>query len=118
MSEETNREVDAAVQAIEALFPDEDPAERFRRLTALLKGWPEVHKRVRAMRQATGQHLYVSGNGGTGMTYDEIGQLIGATESRARHIVLGITNPSRQKRQRDQREGKGDAARGKGNAAR
>lgn len=107
MSEEIDREVEAAVEAIEALFPDEDPTDRFKRLTALLKGWPDVHKRVRAMRQATGQHLYASGNDGAGMTYDEIGQLIGATESRARHIVLGITNPSRQKRQR---EGNDDAA--------
>jgi DNA-directed RNA polymerase sigma subunit (sigma70/sigma32) len=102
VSDETDQEVAAAVEAIKALFPrTEDAADRFKRLTALLNGWPDVHRQVRAMRQETGAQLY---SGGKGLTYDEIGKLINVTESRARHIVLGITNPSREKRKREERE--------------
>jgi hypothetical protein len=102
VSDEEDREVAAAVKAITSLFPDtEDPADRFKRLSVLLKAWPDVHKAVREMRQDTGIELYADGEG---LTYGEIGQLIGVTESRARHIVLGITNPSREKRKREERE--------------
>jgi hypothetical protein len=118
VSDEEDREVAAAVKAITSLFPDtEDPADRFKRLSVLLKAWPDVHKAVRQLRQDTGAELYADGGG---LTYDEIGKLIGITESRARHIVLGITNPSREKRKREQkeaadraeREGQGDGGTG------
>ena len=95
MSEEPNEEVRRAMRALEALFDDaEDTTERFKRLSLLLDEWPELHHGVRLMRQSTGEQLYSD----EGMTYEAIGNLIGVTESRARHIVKGITNPSRQKR--------------------
>ncbi|MFF4179660.1 hypothetical protein [Streptomyces sp. NPDC001750] len=101
MSIESDREVQLAVEQIKALFAQtEDPVERFKRLSALLDGWPDLHKTVRIMRQDVGGELYA---GGEGMNYKAIGELIGVTESRARHIVRGITNPSRQKRQEEQR---------------
>jgi hypothetical protein len=102
VSDEEEREVAAAVKAITSLFSDtEDPAERFKRLSVLLNAWPDVHKAVRQLRQDTGVELYADGDG---LTYGEIGQLIGITESRARHIVLGIRNPSREKRKREEKE--------------
>ncbi|WP_199570578.1 hypothetical protein [Streptomyces murinus] len=98
MSDDQNREVREAVEAIKSLFAQtEDPAERFKRLTELLGGWPDLHQQVRAMRQEVGDELRAGG-----MTYGEIGDLIDVTESRARHIVKGITNPSRQKRKAEQ----------------
>ncbi len=101
VSNESDREVRLAVEQIEGLFAHtEDPVERFKRLSALLDGWPAFHKAVRIMRQNVGGELYAEGEG---MNYKAIGELIGVTESRARHIVLGITNPSRQKRQEEQR---------------
>lgn len=104
---EQDREVLLAVQAIQSLFDQtDDPAERFKRLTALLKGWPDLHKQVRAMRQEAGQELYDNGNG---LKYDAIGQLIDVTESRARHIVLGITNPSRTKRKEEKERAEREA---------
>lgn len=88
------------MQAIEGLFSEtEDPVERFRRLSELLDDWPDLHHGVRLMRQKTGEQLYADGKG---MTYGAIGGLIGVTESRARHIVKGITNPSRQKRKEEE----------------
>ncbi|MFE3033051.1 hypothetical protein ACFXKY_15575 [Streptomyces canus] len=103
MSDQPNEEVRRAMQAIEGLFSDtEDPVERFRRLSALLDDWPDLHHGVRLMRQAAGEQLYA---GGKGMTYASIGGLINVTESRARHIVKGITNPSRQKRKEEQARG-------------
>lgn len=90
-----SQEVAAAVQAIRSLISDEDPVVRFKRLTALLAGWPDLTTQVRAMRQEAGEELY---RGDRKLTFAQIGQLIGVTESRARHIVMGITNPSRQKR--------------------
>ncbi|MFJ9760821.1 hypothetical protein [Streptomyces sp. NPDC101149] len=99
MPKEPNEEVQRAMRALEGLFDDtEDPVERFRRLSDLLDDWPDLHQGVRRMRQQVGEQLYANGKG---LTYDAIGKLIGVTESRARHIVKGITNPSRQKRQRE-----------------
>ncbi|MFF4900507.1 hypothetical protein [Streptomyces sp. NPDC001068] len=90
------------MEALKGLFKDtEDPAERFRRLSALLDGWPDVHSAVRRLRQQVGEQLY---NDGNGLTYGAIGDLISVTESRARHIVKGITNPSRQKRKAEEEE--------------
>ena len=107
---EQDREVLAAVQAIQSLFDEtDDPAERFKRLTALLKGWPDLHKEVRAMRQKVGEELYA---GGEGLNYEAIGALIDVTESRARHIVLGITNPSRTKRKEEKARAEREAAGG------
>ena len=117
MSEEPNEEVRRAMRALEALFDDaEDTTERFKRLSLLLDEIAqELHHGVRLMRQSTGEQLYSD----EGMTYEAIGDLIGVTESRARHIVKGITNPSRQKRkaekeaaERVQREGQGDGGAG------
>jgi hypothetical protein len=104
------------MRALEALFDEtEDPTERFKRLSLLLDDWPDLHHGVRLMRQQTGEQLYEN----AGMTYEAIGALIGVTESRARHIVKGITNPSRQKRkaekeaaERAQLEGRGDTGAG------
>lgn len=84
------------LDAITLLGPQpEDPAERFKRLSVLLKDWPDLHKAVRALRQDIANELYDGG-----MTYDAMGKLIGVTESRARHITKGITHPSRQKKER------------------
>ncbi|WP_152886116.1 hypothetical protein [Streptomyces adustus] len=92
------------MDALEGLFKNtEDPAERFKRLSELLEGWPDLHQGVRLLRQQAGEQLY---KGGQGMTYGAIGDLIGVTESRARHIVKGITNPSRQKRKAEEEEAK------------
>ncbi|MCX4458517.1 hypothetical protein OOK58_42145 [Streptomyces sp. NBC_01728] len=102
MSEEPNEEVKQLMQAIEGLFKGtEEPAERFKRLSELLDGWPDLHSGVRLLRQQVGEQLYDNGNG---LTYGAIGDLIGVTESRARHIVKGITNPSRQKRKAEEEE--------------
>lgn len=90
MSPEVRRVLDAIAAPGEQ---PEDAVERFKRLSMLLKGWPELHSAVRALRQGTGEQLHSNG-----MTYDAIGQLIDVTESRARHIVKGITVPSRQKK--------------------
>jgi hypothetical protein len=98
---EENEEVGRAMQAIEGLFKDtDDPEERFKKLSALLDGWPDLHSGVRLLRQRVGEQLHANGEG---MTYGAIGDLIGVTESRARHIVKGITNPSRQKKQAEKR---------------
>lgn len=83
------------LDAIASLGPDpEDPAERFKRLSVLLKDWPDLHKAVRAMRQDVANELHDGG-----MSYDAMGKLIGVTHSRARHIAKGITHPSRQKKE-------------------
>ncbi len=88
-----HEEVQRVLETITQLGPEpEDPAERFKRLSALLKDWPDLHKAVRSLRQDVANELYDGG-----MTYDAMGQLIGVTESRARHIAKGITHPSRQK---------------------
>lgn len=80
-------------QAIADLFATDDPREKFIRLSRLLNNWPDLHREVRGMRQETADGLYEQ----EGMTYGEIGDLIGITESRARHIVKGIVRPSREK---------------------
>jgi hypothetical protein len=96
MSNEMHEEVQRVLDAITLLGSQpEDPAERFKRLSVLLKDWPDLHKAVRSLRQDVANELYDGG-----MTYDAMGKLIGVTESRARHIAKGITHPSKQKKER------------------
>lgn len=80
------------LDSIEALGTSGDAVERLKRLTKVLNQWPELHRQVRAMRQEAAKELHDDG-----MPYDAIGKLIDVTESRARHIVKGITNPAKQK---------------------
>lgn len=106
VSDKLDEEVQRVLDAIAMSGSEqEDPVERFKRLSALLAKWPELHKEVRSLRQDVANELYDGG-----MTYDAMGQLIGVTESRARHITKGIVNPSREKKKRESaaEQGAGD----------
>jgi DNA-directed RNA polymerase specialized sigma24 family protein len=100
----TDEEVQRVLDSIDALGQTGDPAERLKRLTALLKRWPGLHQEVRAMRQQAANELHDGG-----LSYEEIGKLIDVSLSRARHIAKGITNPVKQKAKEQQRDAAANA---------
>jgi DNA-directed RNA polymerase specialized sigma24 family protein len=90
----TDEEVQRVLDSIDALGTDGDAAERAKRLTALLDGWPDTHARVRALRQQAVQELHRSG-----MSYRKIGELLGVSFGRVRQIIDGETaGPAKRKR--------------------
>lgn len=76
------------LDSIDVLGDTGDAEDRARRLTELLDKWPDTHKRVREMRQQALAELH---DGGNGMSYREIGALLGITFGRVRQIIAGET---------------------------
>ncbi|MFF2612314.1 hypothetical protein [Kitasatospora sp. NPDC058046] len=95
-----NEEAQQVRDAIAGLFAEDTPEQRFVRLTALLQGWRPLHEAVREMRQEAGAALY---DGGSGMTYKDIGGLISVTESRARQIAKGIVRSDQDRAKAEKR---------------
>jgi DNA-directed RNA polymerase specialized sigma24 family protein len=84
-----DEEVRRVLDAIDALGTDGDAADRARRLTALLDGWPDTHTRVRQLRQQAVKELHDSG-----LSYRKIGDLLGISFGRVRQIIDGeAANP-------------------------
>ncbi|WP_344326694.1 sigma factor-like helix-turn-helix DNA-binding protein [Streptomyces macrosporus] len=91
----TDEEVRRVLDSIDALGSTGDAEERARRLTELLDQWPSTHAKVREMRQQAIAELYDSGNG---LTYKEIGDMLGISFGRVRQIIAGETvSPKRRK---------------------
>jgi len=99
MADDPDEEVRRVLDSIDVLGQTGDAAERLKRLTDLLNRWPDLHQEVRAMRQQAATELHDGG-----LSYEEIGKIIGVSLSRARHIAKGITNPAKQ-RAREKKDG-------------
>lgn len=93
----SDEEVQRVLDSIDALGDTGDAEDRARRLTELLDQWPDTHKRVREMRQRALAELYDEGRG---LTYREIGKLLGISFGRVRQIIVGETaGPAKRKRE-------------------
>jgi DNA-directed RNA polymerase sigma subunit (sigma70/sigma32) len=95
----SDEEVQRVLDSIDALGDTGDAEDRARRLTELLDKWPDTHKRVREMRQRALAELY---DGGNGLTYREIGDLLGITFGRVRQIIAGETAGQAKRRKTDE----------------
>ena len=84
----TDEEVQRVLDAIDTMGQTGDAADRARKLTALLDEWSKRHGPIREMRQRAVQEMHAGG-----MSYRAIGEELGISFSRARHIAEGITNP-------------------------
>lgn len=84
MADDHTEEVQRVMDAIAALAAIADDAECVRATTALLEGWPDQHARLRQLRQERVLALRE-----TGMTWKEIGDLMGVHFTRARQIAQG-----------------------------
>lgn len=94
----TDEEVRRVLDSIDALGATGSAEERARRLTALLDMWPDAHKQVREARQRAVAELY---DGGNGLTYREIGELLGISFGRVRQIIAGDTaGPAKRAKER------------------
>lgn len=92
----SDEEVQRVLDSIDSLGDTGDPEGRARRLTELLDKWPDTHKRVREMRQQALAELY---DGGKGLTYKEIGGMLGISFGRVRQIIAGETaGPAKRKK--------------------
>lgn len=95
----SDEEVRRVLDSIDALGDAGDAQDRARRLTELLDQWPDTHKRVREMRQHALAELH---DGGNGLTYREIGELLGISFGRVRQIIAGETaGPAKRKKETD-----------------
>lgn len=93
----SDEEVRRVLDSIDALGDTGEPQDRARRLTELLDQWPDTHKRVREMRQQALAELH---NGGNGMSYREIGEMLGISFGRVRQIIAGETaGPAKRKKE-------------------
>jgi len=73
--------------AVEAFAQISDPADRARELSGLLSGLPDIHRRIRELRQEAVLELRAGG-----ATQLEVGRVLGVTKARARQIELGMTS--------------------------
>ncbi len=78
---------------------DQPAAERVKRLTELLEQWPDVHSKVRAMRQAALQEMQDDGK-----SLRKISAETGISFGRVREIIAGVT-----KRPKAKADTEGDA---------
>lgn len=79
------------LEAIDALGADDVPAAaRAKSLTELLDAWPDVHSRVRAMRQAAMQEMQDDGK-----SLRKISAETGISFGRVREIIQGVTKRPR-----------------------
>ena len=74
-------------ELIEEIGREGDPERRTAELSALLKAMPEVHSRVRELRQAAVVDWHASG-----ASYQVIGHRLGIERQRAWQIAKGIRN--------------------------
>ena len=84
MADDHPEEVQRVMDAIAALNDITDDAECVRATTDLLDEWPAQHARLRELRQERVLALRE-----TGMTWKEIGDLMGVHFTRARQIAQG-----------------------------
>ncbi|KAB8162936.1 hypothetical protein FH609_004210 [Streptomyces sp. 3MP-14] len=81
---EERPEVAAVRTAVRALEAIPDATERATAATELLRGWPELHRLVREIREHAVMTMH-----GQGMDWPEIGRAIGVDRSRAWRIGHG-----------------------------
>jgi DNA-directed RNA polymerase specialized sigma24 family protein len=94
----TDEEVRRVLDSIDALGETGSAEERARRLTDLLDRWPDAHKAVRKARQQAVTELY---DGGNGLSYREIGELLNISFGRVRQIIAGETaGPAKRAKER------------------
>lgn len=86
MEDDRDQEVQRVLEAIDALGDSEDPTVRAKRLTELLKQWPDTYAKVREMRQRAVTELHKGG-----MTYRQIGELLSMSHGRVGQIIAGET---------------------------
>lgn len=87
MSQDDDRaEVRRVLDAVDAVARSEDLVGRARRLSLLLKEWPEQQKRLRVARQDAVARLSEGG-----MTHREIAALLDISYGRVRQIIAGET---------------------------
>ncbi|WP_308293868.1 hypothetical protein [Streptomyces sp. Vc74B-19] len=98
-------EVNRLVDAIRSLEEIEDPAERTRVVSAVLRRWPDLHKALRVLRQDSVNTLRE-----TGLTWPQIAEIIGGgiKPERAQQISKGLSGATRKKlkqeREKQERE--------------
>ena len=83
-----DEEVQRVLDAIDGLGVGGSAEERAVRLTELLDEWPDTHAKVREMRKQAITELHDEGRG---LTYREIGTLLGISFGRVRQIIAGET---------------------------
>lgn len=92
------KEVERLLEAIAAFEAIDDDAECTRVVSQALKDWPELHSRLRALRQARVQSLREQK-----LSWAQIAEIIGGeiTPERAQQIGKGLSGATRKKAKRE-----------------
>ncbi|MEV0090428.1 sigma factor-like helix-turn-helix DNA-binding protein [Streptomyces sp. NPDC050738] len=100
-----DEEVRRVLDTIDGLGASGDAEERALRLTELLDEWPGAHAKVREMRKKAIAELHDEGHG---LSYREIGVLLGISFGRVRQILAdessGQAKRAKEKRATEQPE--------------
>lgn len=99
MTERQPEEVVRFVEAVEALAAIEDDAKCAEAISKVLKYWGENSAKLREIRQVRVQRLKDQG-----MTWQEIGDLMGVHFTRAQQIAKGLSGAKRAKNERAAKE--------------
>lgn len=89
-------EVERLLEAIAAFEAIEDDAECTTAVSQVLREWPDLHSRLRALRQARVQALRAQN-----LSWAQIAEIIGEiTPERAQQIGRGLSGAARKKAER------------------
>jgi hypothetical protein len=88
--DEQVEEVRRLLEAIERLERMQDDEACAKAVTQVLDTWPDHHARLRELRQARVQRMRDSG-----MTWQQIGDVLGVHSTRAQQIAKGLRGSKR-----------------------